>query len=91
MKTYRKLEDGAHSLDGGPDYLPSRFNNKIEAEVLAGKAVVIPYVKPELTTEQLIADLETTITARNIRSAWLGDQFAIDKIQDVESQIALLR
>lgn len=40
---------------------------------------------------QAIAELESQITQRNIRSAMLGDQWAIDHITNIETQIAALR
>ena len=40
--------------------------------------------------EQIIA-LENTITARNIRSAIQGDEYALNKIAEVEAQIEELR
>jgi len=48
-----------------------------------------------LTSEEikkmLIAEIESSVTARYIRCAYLGDQFAIDKITEVESKIQALR
>ena len=38
-----------------------------------------------------ISNLESQITPRNIRSALLGDQYAIDHITNIENQIAALR
>ena len=38
-----------------------------------------------------INDLEAQITDRNIRGAILGDEFALNKITDIENQIAELR
>lgn len=56
------------------------------------------YVKgfaPQKTTEQemqeRIIELEKSITERNIRSAFLGDEYAINKIKQVEAEIAELR
>lgn len=47
-----------------------------------------PYVP---TIQDQIIALENTITARNIRSAIQGDEYALDKIAEVESQIEELR
>lgn len=47
-----------------------------------------PYVP---TIQEQIEALEGTITARNLRSAIQGDQFALDKIAQVEAQIEVLR
>jgi len=57
---------------------------------------------PEITKEQFdilnaptileqIEALENTITARNIRAAIQGDEYALNKIAEVEAQIAELR
>ena len=47
-----------------------------------------PYVP---TVQEQIVALENTITARNIRSAIQGDEYALNKIAEVEAQIAELR
>lgn len=47
-----------------------------------------PYVP---TVQEQIVALENTITARNIRSAIQGDEYALSKIAEVEAQIAELR
>jgi len=47
--------------------------------------------KPEPTVQEQIRSLEAQITDRNIRSALLGDQYAIDKITEIENLIANLR
>lgn len=47
--------------------------------------------KPEPTVQEQIEILENTITARNIRAAIQGDEYALNKIAEVESQIAELR
>lgn len=48
----------------------------------------IPYIP---TIYEQIEALEKTITARNIRSAIQGDEYALDKIAEVEAQIEELR
>lgn len=53
--------------------------------------VVINPPMPEPTIQQQIESLEGQITERNIRSAILGDQYAINKITRIEAQIEELR
>ena len=43
------------------------------------------------TIEQQIKELEEQITDRNVRSAILGDEYAISKLNDIENQIKELR
>ena len=47
--------------------------------------------KPEPTVQEQIRSLEAQITDRNVRCAILGDQFAIDKITEIENLISNLR
>ena len=47
--------------------------------------------KPEPTVQEQIRSLEAQITDRNVRCALLGDQYAIDKITEIENLIANLR
>lgn len=47
--------------------------------------------KPEPTIQEQIEALELQITKRNLRAALLGDEFALNKIQEIESQIEELR
>lgn len=47
-----------------------------------------PYVP---TVQEQIVALENSITARNLRAAIQGDEFALNKIAEVEAQIAELR
>lgn len=47
--------------------------------------------KPEPTAQEQIEALEEQITDRNIRSAIIGDEFAINKITQIEAQIEELR
>ena len=54
------------------------------------KTVINPPI-PEPTIQERIEALEAQITDRNIRSAILGDEFAINKITQIEAQIAELR
>ena len=48
-------------------------------------------IEPAKTKDQLIDQLESSITNRNLRSAILGDKYSIDKIKEVESQIIKLK
>ena len=48
----------------------------------------IPHVP---TIQEQIVELENMITARNIREAFLGDEFALNRIATIEAQIAELR
>lgn len=47
-----------------------------------------PYVP---TVQEQIQQLENSITARNLRAAIQGDEYALAKIAEVEAQIAELR
>lgn len=47
-----------------------------------------PYVP---TVQEQIVTLENSITARNLRAAIQGDEYALAKIAEVEAQIAELR
>lgn len=47
--------------------------------------------KADAIKQQQISELESQITQRNLRSAMLGDQWAIDHITNIENQIAALR
>ena len=48
-------------------------------------------IKPEPTIQDRILELEGQITARNLRSAIFGDEYAIEKIRTIESEIEELR
>ena len=50
-----------------------------------------PYQEPVPTGQDKIYELEQQQTARLLRNAALGDQYAIDKLQSIESGIAALR
>jgi len=56
-----------------------------------GKFKAPPVVVEERTNQEKIADLESKVTKRYIRAALLGDQTAINKIQDIENKIEALR
>lgn len=48
-------------------------------------------IKPEPTIQDKILELESKITARNLRSAIFGDEYAIEKIRTIEAEIEELR
>lgn len=48
-------------------------------------------IKPEPTIQDKILELENQITARNLRSAIRGDEYALNKITEIEAQIEELR
>lgn len=48
-------------------------------------------IKPEPTIQDRILELERQITARNLRSAIFGDEYAIEKIRTIEAEIEELR
>ena len=48
-------------------------------------------IKPEPTIQDRILELEGQITARNLRSAIFGDEYAIEKIRAIEAEIEELR
>lgn len=47
--------------------------------------------KPSPTIQEQITALEDSITKRNYRAALLGDEYALNKIQETEAQIEELR
>lgn len=56
-----------------------------------GQYVIVENPTYVPTIEDQIYDLENQITARNVRSAILGDEFAINKMTEIEEQIEELR
>lgn len=54
------------------------------------EAVLNPPEEAKTVTQQIL-ELESQITPRNLRSALMGDKVALDKISDIEAQIATLR
>ena len=48
-------------------------------------------IKPEPTIQDKILELESQITARNLRSAIFGDEYAIENIRAIEAEIEELR
>lgn len=77
-KFYKSL--GFKELDVEQDYKGNWY--------LAGFAPKKPH-KEEIQDQ--INALENQITERNLRSALIGDEFAINKIKDIEMQIDVLR
>ena len=93
MKTYNQTEDGAFTINNRrvPNISGNLSYKVMMSEVASKAAEIIPYSEPSDTPEKQIHVLEQSITVRNIRSALLGDQYAINKIQGVENEIIILR
>lgn len=72
---------------------PSDYNEMEVEQAYNGAWYVKGYVpsKPIPTIQEQIISLENTITARNIRNAIQGDEYALNKINEVEAQIQQLR
>lgn len=66
-------------------------NNNAHIEDKGDYYEVVENKPHEPTIQEQIEILENTITARNIRSAIQGDEFALNKIAKVEAQIEELR
>ena len=89
---YKEIE-----YDTKPEY--DKENNKLTEEYTEeGNKIIVAYVIDELTDEehnaiiqQEILAEENKITARNIRNAIKGDNFALNKITEVENNIVELR
>lgn len=58
---------------------------------LKGYAPAKPQPTPREIIQDEIFELEAQITARNIRSAIFGDEYAIEKIRTIEAEIEELR
>ena len=58
---------------------------------VAGYAPQKPIPTRDEIIKQQIQELEQSITDRNIRGAILGDNFALNKINEIEAQIEELR
>lgn len=71
---------------------------KLQEIYTDGETIVVSYEKVNLTTEEhnaviqskIVAE-ENKITARNIREGILGDNFATQKLTEIESNIYQLR
>lgn len=73
-------------------------NEKLSEVYTDGETITVSYEKVTLTDEEHnaviqseIVEEENKITARNIRNAIKGDSFALNKITEVENNIAQLR
>lgn len=73
-------------------------NEKLVEVYTDGEKITVGYDKVALTIkehneiiQQEIIEEESKITARNIRGAIKGDEFALNKITEVENNIATLR
>ena len=69
---------------------------RTEYNVSTGETITLPDAPivardPAEVKAESIAELETSITSRNLRGAALGDAFSIAKIQSVEDEINALR
>lgn len=67
--------------------------NVVSGYLYSGSEFTIPPIKPAEppTVAEQIAELESSVTARWLRCAALGDTYAIGKIQEVEDKIKELR
>ena len=73
-------------------------NEKLSEVYTDGEKIIVSYEKVALTAEEhnaviqaeIVAE-ESKITARNIRNAIKGDEFALNKITEVENNIVQLR
>ena len=89
---YKEVE-----YDTKPEY--DKENNKLTEEYTEeGNKIIVAYVIDELTKDEKIAVLQSEIleeegkiTARNIRNAIMGDNFAKNRITEIEGNIAELR
>lgn len=89
---YKRLEYGAK-----PDY-DKEEEKLVETYQDMGNEIYVGYDKVALTDyehnniiQSEIEQEEKKITARNIRTAIKGDEFALNKITEVENNIATLR
>ena len=79
-----------------PEY--DKEEEKLVETYTDGEKITVSYEKVALTDyehndiiQQEIIDEENKITARNIRNAIKGDKFALNKIDEIENNIAELR
>jgi hypothetical protein len=73
-------------------------NEKLSEVYTDGENITVSYEKIELSPaehnaiiKQEIVEEENKLTSRNIRNAIKGDSFALDKIDEIETNIATLR
>lgn len=76
----------------------NKEEEKLKEIYTDGEKITVSYEKVALTNEEYnaviqyeIFDEESKITARNIRNAIKGDEFALGKIDEVEENIQTLR
>lgn len=81
-----------------PEYYASIGMTEMEVEqaynglwYLKGYAPIKPEPTPREKVVSQIESLEKSITDRNIRAALLGDEYALNKITEIEAQIEELR
>ena len=70
-------------------YCNSKQDRHIEQ--IDGEYVVVANIPHVPTIEEQIIALEQQVTDRNVRGAILGDEFAINKLTQIEADIAELR
>ena len=76
----------------------NKEEEKLQEVYTDGDKITVSYEKVELSAEEhnaiiqaeIVAE-ENKITARNIRNAIKGDEFALNKIDEIENNIAELR
>lgn len=73
-------------------------NEKLSEVYTDGENITVSYEKVELSPaehniiiKQEIVEEENKLTSRNIRNAIKGDSFALGKIDEIETNIAVLR
>ena len=73
-------------------------NEKLSEVYTDGESITVSYEKVELSPaehnaviKQEIVEEENKLTSRNIRNAIKGDNFALSKIDEIETNIATLR
>tara|TARA_R110000850_G_scaffold266350_1_gene396631 strand:- start:406 stop:726 length:321 start_codon:yes stop_codon:yes gene_type:complete len=97
-KIYVETKEGSFSIEGMsiPAAEDNRHYQQMLEEVEAGEARLAPYVEPEKTNDQLIAEIDLELasldaTPRMLSGALLGDQWAKDQIADNEIKQSVLR
>lgn len=97
---YAKIVDAATKLcsvglgDNDAFYEAEGFIKMDVEQSWEGKWYVAGYAPAQPHNDVIkkqIEELESQITDRNIRGAIMGDEFAINKINEIEAQIAELR
>jgi len=70
--------EGAIEVESAPDNAGQKWDG----------IKFLPFTKP---IQEQIDDLENSVTKRNYREFVMGNQYSIDKINQVEADIAILR